>query len=81
MPEPEPASEPEEAPGPEDSAVRAADFGLLVRHAGEVYESILHPPFPEEDPPLPKETAMPPAEDKGNWFSETEALLNRIRRR
>ena len=73
-PEPEPEAEPEEASEPSDSAALAAYFGLLVRHAGEVYESILHPPLPE-DPAAAVETM------KGNWFSETEALINRIRRR
>ena len=73
-PEPEPQPEPEEASEPADSAARAADFGLLVRHAGEVYESILHPPLPE--PPV--ETAK---EAEGDWFSETEGLLRRLRRR
>lgn len=72
-PEPEPAPEPEEAPEPEDSAARAADFGLLVRHAGEVYESILHPPLPD----MPEEAAQAP----GDWFSETEGLLAKLRRR
>ena len=83
-PEPEPVPEPEPEPGPEeaplapepdDSAALAADFGLLVRHAEAVYESILHPPLPEtkaEDPP------EPPAKD--DWFSETERLLTRLRR-
>ena len=72
IPEPEPA--PEAAPEPADSAVRAADFGLMVHHAGEVYEGILHPPLPE----MPEEPAKKPAAD---WFSETEGLLSRLRRR
>ena len=72
IPEPEP--EPEPTPEPEDSAARAADFGLLIQHAGEVYESILNPPLPE----VPEETAEAPEED---WFSETEGLLSRLRRR
>ena len=73
-PEPIPEPEPEEAPEPADSAARAADFGLLVQHAGEVYESILNPPLPEP----PAEAAQTPKED---WFSETEGLLARLRRR
>ena len=90
-PAPEPAPEPEPEPGPEpvlepepelepeppepsDSAAAAADFGLLVRHAGEVYEDILHPPLPEAPPAAPTE------EVKKDWFSETEALLTKIRR-
>lgn len=73
-PEPEPEPEPEPAPEPADSAARAADFGLLIQHAGEVYESILNPPLPE----VPEETAEAPEED---WFSETEGLLSRLRRR
>lgn len=78
-PEPEPVPEPEPEPEPEpsepsDSAAAAADFGLLVRHAGEVYEDILHPSLPE----APKEE--PTEEDKKDWFSETEALLTKIRR-
>ena len=80
-PEPTPEPEPEEAPEPSDSAALAADFGLLVRHAGEVYESILHPPLPEEKPPQPEGPAEAVKAAKGNWFSETEALLKRIRRR
>ena len=73
-PEPEPEPEPEPAPEPADSAAKAADFGLLIQHAGEVYESILNPPLPE----VPEETAEAPEED---WFSETEGLLSRLRRR
>lgn len=73
VPEPEPELEPE-PPEPSDSAAAAADFGLLVRHAGEVYEDILHPPLPE----APKEE--PAEEVKKDWFSETEALLTKIRR-
>ena len=73
VPEPEPEPEPE-PPEPSDSAAAAADFGLLVRHAGEVYEDILHPPLPE----APKEE--PTEEVKKDWFSETEALLTKIRR-
>ena len=74
-PEPEPDPEPTEAPEPTDSAAAAADFGLLVRHATEVYDSILHPPLPE----APKEE--PAEEVKQDWFAETEALLAKIRRR
>lgn len=76
-PEPEPTTEPEEAPEPADTAWRAADFGLLVRHAGEAYESILHPPLPEA-PEEEKETEKKPESD---WFSETEGLLTRLRGR
>jgi len=79
----EPAPEPDETPAPEDSAALADDFGLLVRHAGEVYESILHPPLPEE-PETPAEDPAPdsaPQAPKGDWFSETEQLLSRLRRR
>ena len=72
--EPEPEPEPEPTPEPEDSAARAADFGLLIQHAGEVYESILNPPLPE----APAEAAEEP---KADWFSETEGLLSRLRRR
>ena len=77
--EPEPVTEPqpEAAPGPADSAAAAADFGLLVRHAGEVYEDILHPPLPEPPPPEDPPAAPP----QGDWFSETEGLLSRLRRR
>ena len=57
-----------------DSAAKAADFGLLVQHAGEVYESIL-------DPPLPEAPAEAMEEPKDDWFSETEGLLARLRRR
>ena len=73
-PEADPEEAPEEPPEPSDSAAAAADFGLLVRHAGEVYEDILHPPLPE----APKEE--PTEEVKKDWFSETEALLTKIRR-
>ena len=75
-PEPEPVPEPgpEPAPEPADSAAKAADFGLLVQHAGEVYESIL-------DPPLPEAPAEAGEEPKDDWFSETEGLLARLRRR
>ena len=74
-PAPEPDPEPTEVPEPTDSAAAAADFGLLVRHATEVYDSILHPPLPE----APKEE--PAEEVKQDWFAETEALLTKIRRR
>ena len=79
-PEPEPESVPEpepepEPPEPSDSAAAAADFGLLVRHAGEVYEDILHPPLPESPPAAPAEGV------RRDWFSETEALLTKLRRR
>ena len=85
QPEPTPAVEPaprpelqqEVAPEPADSAAAAADFGLLVRHAGEVYEDILHPPLPEAPPPEDPPAAPP----QGDWFSETEGLLSRFRRR
>ena len=93
-PEPEPAPEPEPEPAatpapeptldqPADSASLADDFGLLVRHAGEVYEDLLHPPLPEE-PETPAEDSAPgsaPQTPKGDWFSETEQLLSRLRRR
>ena len=92
-PEPEPAPEPEPEPAPTpapeptldqpaDSASLADDFGLLVRHAGEVYEDLLHPPLPEE-PETPAEDSAPgsaPQTPKGDWFSETEQLLSRLRR-
>ena len=74
-PEADPEEAPEEASEPSDSAAAAADFGLLVRHATEVYDSILHPPLPE----APKEE--PAEEVKQDWFAETEALLTKIRRR
>ena len=74
VPEPGPEPEPEPAPEPADSAAKAADFGLLVQHAGEVYESIL-------DPPLPEAPAEAMEEPKDDWFSETEGLLARLRRR
>ncbi len=87
--EPEPVSglgsEPEaeweigsDAAGPEESAARAADFGLLVQHAEEVYDSILNPPLPEVPAAETPEIAEPP---KADWFSETEGLLSRLRRR
>lgn len=84
-PEPEALSAPDlspEASAPDDSAALAADFGLLVRHAGEVYESILHPPLPAEGAPLeePKEETSGNGEPKGDWFSETEQLLEKLRR-
>lgn len=84
-PEPEALSVPDlspEASAPDDSAALAADFGLLVRHAGEVYESILHPPLPAEGAPLeePKEETSGNGEPKGDWFSETEQLLEKLRR-
>ena len=69
-------------PDPEDSASLADDFGLLVRHAETVYEDLLHPPLPDEpeEPaePAPAPTPEPPQRD---WFSETEQLLSRLRRR
>ena len=73
-PEPEPEEVPEEPPEPSDSAAAAADFGLLVRHAGEVYEDILHPPLPESPPAAPAEGV------RRDWFSETEDLLTKLRR-
>ena len=75
VPEPDPEEAPEEPPEPSDSAAAAADFGLLVRHAGEVYEDILHPPLPEAPPAAPAEGV------RRDWFSETEALLTKLRRR
>lgn len=76
-PEPEPGSEPELAPvpDPDDSAALAADFGLLVRHAGEVYESILRPPLPEEGPPI-QDTQAP----GDSWFREADRLIAKSRR-
>ena len=76
VPEPAPAPEPEDPSAPADSAAVAADFGLLVRHAGEVYDSILHPPLPETTPEPAEEAKEPPRTD---WFSETESLLSRLR--
>ena len=73
-PLPEPAEE-TPVPAPEDSASAAADFGLLVQHAGAVYEDLLHPPLAPEPDPTPEPTP------KGDWFSETERLLNRLRGR
>ena len=92
-PEPEPVPEPEpdpeeeslETPEPSDSAAAAADFGLLVRHAGEIYESILHPPLPEEETPLPGEPKAEAPEvqtqeaGRESWFSEAERLMARTR--
>ncbi len=85
-PEPEPAAEPEPAPelqpeaipGPADSAAAATDFGLLIRHAEQVHEDILHPPLPEQS-----EAKEPPEKrgSKGDWFAETEGLLSRLRRK
>ena len=80
-PGPEPEFEPEPVPDPADSAATAADFGLLVRHAGEVYESILRPSLPGEGSPLPEEARTQPKDKKGDWFSDTETLLTRFRRR
>ena len=51
------------------SARRGAAAGDL-----SLDESILNPPLPE----VPEETAEAPKED---WFSETEGLLSRLRRR
>lgn len=70
--------EPEPAPEPADSAAAAADFGLLIRHAEQVYEDILHPPLPEQS-----EAKEPPEKrgSKGDWFAETEGLLSRLRRK
>lgn len=80
-PGPEPEFEPDPVPDPADSAAAAADFGLLVRHAGEVYESILRPSLPGEGSPLPEEKEASPEDKTGDWFSDTETLLTRIRRR
>ena len=67
-----------------DSAALAADFGLLVKHAGEVYDDILHPPLPEEVSPPATEAPKEPAEKprpQGSWVSETDELLSRFHRR
>ena len=83
-PGPEPDSEPEPVPKPADSAATAADFGLLVRHAGEVYESILRPSLPGEGSPLPEAppaAPVPTPAPRSDWFAETERLLSRFRRR
>ena len=71
-PEPEPEPAPNPAPDPADTAARAADFGLLVQHAGEVYDSILDPPLPE-----PAEEKLAAETSKTDWFSETEELLSK----
>ena len=71
-PEPEPEPAPNPAPDPADTAARAADFGLLVQHAGEVYDSILDPPLPE-----PAEEKPAAETRKTDWFSETEELLSK----
>ena len=84
VPEPEPEPEPEPVPEPADSAALAADFGLLVKHAGEVYDDILHPPLPEEVSPPAAEAPKEPVEKprpQGDWFSETDELLSRFHRR
>ena len=96
MPDPEATKEPQDvsedaeetplgsgkAPDPEDSASLADDFGLLVRHAGEVYEDLLHPPLPEEpEEPAKPSPAPTPETPRRDWFSETEQLLSRLRRR
>ena len=84
-PEPAPELQPEAIPGPADSASAAADFGLLIHHAEEVYESILHPPLTEEKTPLPEASKSEEIERHGvqagkeNWFSETERLIARTR--
>ncbi len=84
--DPMPAGEPEPIPAPAlqpedgldffESAATAADFGLLVRHAGEVYDSILHPPLSEE--PKTEGPSEKPGPE-GDWFSETEGLLAKLR--
>ena len=83
-PVPEPEPQPEAAPGPADSAAAAADFGLLVRHAGEVYEDILHPPLPEapppEDPTSEEIERQNVQAGKESWFSEAERLIAQTRR-
>ena len=87
-PEPEPMPEtalPPDIPAPDDSAAAAADFGQLVKHAGEVYDSILRPPLPtEETPSMEARQGEEPSGTEGatggDWFSETERLLTRLRR-
>lgn len=83
MPKPEPSPDPlpgpesDPVPEPADSAALAADFGLLVKHAGEVYDGILRPPLPdmpEAEEPAEKEGSQ------GNWFAETDELLSRLQR-
>lgn len=55
---------------PEQSAAAAADFGLLVSHAGAVYEGILHPPLPEPElEPVSKDSP------RDNWLRETDRLI------
>lgn len=84
IPEPEPEPEPAPVPDPADSASLAADFGLLVRHAGEVYDSILRPSLPGEGSPLPEAppaAPVPTPAPRSDWFAETERLLSRFRRR
>ena len=77
--------EPEPAPEPADSASAAADFGLLIHHAEEVYESILHPPLIEEktsSPEAPKSEEIERQDGqagKESWFSEAERLIARTR--
>ena len=66
-------------PDPADSAALAADFGLLVRHAEEVYESILHPPLPEAGPAAAGEPMQAKKEGKESWFSEAERLIAKPR--
>ena len=89
VPQPEPVPvvepEPEPAPEPADSASAAADFGLLIHHAEEVYESILHPPLIEEktsSPEAPKSEEIERQDGqagKESWFSEAERLIARTR--
>ena len=87
-PEPEPMPEtalPPDIPAPDDSAAAAADFGQLVKHAGEVYDSILRPPLPTEGTPSMEarqgeEPSGTEGTTGGDWFTETERLLTRLRR-
>ena len=83
QPSPDPTLDPEPAtqqvPEPSDSAALAADFGLLIRHAGEVYDSILNPPLPE-GPAEEEPTVQGDRESRESWFCETERLIAKNRR-
>lgn len=61
-------SEPETDSEP-DSAQAAADFGLLVGHAGAVYDGLLRPPL-ERPAPSPRDS----------WLWEADRLARRRRR-
>ena len=76
---------PPDIPAPDDSAAAAADFGQLVKHAGEVYDSILRPPLPTEgtlsmEARQGEEPSGTEGTTGGDWFTETERLLTRLRR-